>query len=111
MIQREATYKKTGEYTFEIAYGITSRTSEQAKPERVLVANRGHWTIENGCHYIVDWNYDEDRSRIRTGSGPENITRLRRLAIGIIKPKVFAVSLRKCGSSHKMYGLSSTISE
>ena len=38
-----------------------------------------------GCHYILDWNYDEDRSRIRTGHGPENITRLRRVAIGIIK--------------------------
>jgi len=33
------------------------------------------------------WNYDEDRSRIRTGFGPENITRLRRFAVGI--PKSF----------------------
>ena len=33
------------------------------------------------------WNYDEDRSRIRTGYGPENITRLRRFAIGVIKSK------------------------
>jgi hypothetical protein len=49
--------------------------------------NRGHWTIENSCHYIIDWNYDEDRSRIRTGYGPENITRLRRFAIGVIKSK------------------------
>src|SRR5439155_25611683 len=30
-------------------------------------------------------NYDEDRSQIRTGFGPENITRLRRFAIGILK--------------------------
>ena len=28
---------------------------------------------------------DEDRSRIRTGRGPENITRLRRFAVGILK--------------------------
>jgi hypothetical protein len=27
-----------------------------------------------GCHYIIDWNYDEDRSQIRTGFGPENVT-------------------------------------
>ncbi|MEN8130295.1 MAG: hypothetical protein ABFS45_08880 [Pseudomonadota bacterium] len=38
-------------------------------------------------HYIIDWNYDEDRSRIRKGHGPENMTRLRRFAIGIIKSK------------------------
>ena len=70
-----------------MAYGITSRTTEQADPERVLNVNRGHWTIENSCHYIIDWNYDEDRSRIRTGYGPENITRMRRFAIGVIKSK------------------------
>ena len=87
VIQREATDKKSGEYSCDIAYGITSRTPEQADPQRVLATNRGHWSIENCCHYIIDWNYDEDRSRIRKGHGPENITRLRRFAISIIKSK------------------------
>jgi len=87
LIQRESTDKKTGEHSCEIAYGITSRPPEQADPQRVLATNRGHWSIENSCHYIIDWNYDEDRSRIRTGHGPENITRLRRFAVGIIKSK------------------------
>ncbi|MCJ7686239.1 MAG: ISAs1 family transposase [Desulfobacteraceae bacterium] len=87
LIQRESTDKKTGEYSCEIAYGITSRTPGQADPQRVLATNRGHWSIENCCHYIIDWNYDEDRSRIRTGYGPENITRLRRFAISVIKSK------------------------
>jgi hypothetical protein len=35
--------------------------------------------------YLIDWNFDEDRSRVRTGFGPENLTRLRRFAIGILK--------------------------
>jgi predicted transposase YbfD/YdcC len=87
VVQRESTDKKTGAYSCEIAYGITSRTPKQADPQRVLATNRGHWSIENSCHYIIDWNYDEDRSRIRTGHGPENITRLRRFAISIIKAK------------------------
>jgi len=87
VIERHATEKKTGLSSCEVAYGITSRTPEQADPKRVLQVNRGHWTIENSCHYILDWNYDEDRSRIRTGYGPENITRLRRFAIGVIKSK------------------------
>jgi len=87
LIQRETTDKKTGEHSCEIAYGITSRAPEQADPQRVLAVNRGHWSIENSCHYILDWNYDEDRSRIRTGHGPENITRLRRFAISVIKLK------------------------
>ncbi|MGC1954818.1 MAG: ISAs1 family transposase, partial [Gammaproteobacteria bacterium] len=53
----------------------------------MLQDNRGHWSIENSCHYIIDWNYDEDRSRIRTRHGPENMTRLRRFAVGLIKSK------------------------
>jgi hypothetical protein len=43
-----------------------------------------HWSIENRCHYVIDWNYDEDRSRISKGYGPENISRLRRFAVGIL---------------------------
>jgi predicted transposase YbfD/YdcC len=87
VVQRESTDKKTGEYSCVTAYGITSRPPEQADAKRVLTTNRGHWSIENSCHYIIDWNYDEDRSRIRTGHGPENMTRLRRFAISIIKAK------------------------
>ena len=57
---------------------------QEATPQRILTVNRGHWSIES-VHYIIDWNYDEDRSRIRTGFGPENVTRLRRFAVGILK--------------------------
>ena len=84
LIERESVYKKTGAQSREIALGITSRTPQQASPKRVLEVNRGHWSIES-VHYIIDWNYDEDRNRIRTGFGPENITRLRRFAVGILK--------------------------
>ncbi len=84
LIERESIDKKTGVFSCETALGITSRTPQQASPQRVLAINRGHWSIES-VHYIIDWNYDEDRSQIRTGFGPENITRLRRFAVGILK--------------------------
>jgi predicted transposase YbfD/YdcC len=87
VIERESIEKKSGEYSHDIAYGITSRKPPEANPQHLLTINRGHWTIENSCHYILDWNFDEDRSRIRTGYGPENISRLRRFAIGVIKSK------------------------
>ena len=67
------------------AVGLTSQTSAQATPQQVLTANRRHWTIENRCHYVIDWNFDEDRSRIRTGFGPENVTRLRRFAVSVLR--------------------------
>ena len=87
VVERHRTDKKSGKYSCETSYGITSQSPKEANPQKVLSTNRGHWSIENGCHYIIDWNYDEDRSRISKGFGPENITRLRRFAIGIIKSK------------------------
>ena len=87
VIERERIDKKTQIVSTETAYGITSRTPDQADANHILKTNRGHWCIENSCHYILDWNYDEDRSRIRTGHGPENLARLRRFAIGLIKSK------------------------
>lgn len=84
LIEREVFHKKTGKQSLEIAVGLTSQTKAQAGAEQVLTANRGHWTIENRCHYVIDWNFDEDRSRIRTGYGPENVTRLRRFTVGVL---------------------------
>lgn len=85
-IEREITDKKTGKTTLVTAYGITSRKEEEASPQTVLHKVRGHWSVEVS-HYIIDWVFDEDRSTIRTGFGPENMTRFRRFAIGLIKSK------------------------
>ena len=85
MVEREVTNKKSGEISIEHALGITSQSPEQADAQRVLATNRGHWVIENSCHYIIDWNFHEDRSRICAGNGPANVTRLRRFAVGILK--------------------------
>jgi hypothetical protein len=76
--------KKTGALSLDVALWIASRTPQEASPERILAVNRGHWSVES-AYYIIDWNYDEDRSRIRTGFGPENGIRLRRFAVGILK--------------------------
>lgn len=85
VIEREVLHKKTGKRSVELAYGLASHAPQTADPARLLQLNRHHWAIENGCHYVLDWNWDEDRCRIRTGYGPENTTRLRRFAIGVIK--------------------------
>ena len=84
VIERQRIDKKTGKTSTELAYGVTDHTPESASPERLLAFNRDHWGIE-AHHDILDWNWDEDRSRLRTGHGPENMTRLRRFAVGLIK--------------------------
>lgn len=87
VIERHTVEKKTGNTSVEIVYGVTSHPPDTATAAAVLAFNRGHWTVENGCHYTLDWNWDEDRCTIRTGHGPANITALRRFAIGAIKAK------------------------
>ena len=96
-IERKNIEKKTGKVSTELVYGLTSHTPKSADAARLLAFNRSHWSIE-ACHYILDWNWDEDRCTLRTGHGPENMTRLRRFAIGLIKSKSrdsVAATLRK----------------
>lgn len=96
-IERHTINKKTGNSALEIVYGLTSHTPDTADAERLLAFNRNHWRVE-ACHYMLDWNWDEDRCTVRTGHGPENLTRLRRFAIGLIKSKTtnsVAATLRR----------------
>ncbi len=83
-IQRHTIEKKTGKESLEMAYGLTSHLPISADAKQVLKYNRGHWGVESH-HYILDWNWNEDRCTIRTGHGPANITRMRRFATGLIK--------------------------
>lgn len=85
-IERQRIEKKTGKVSTETVYGLTDHTPESADAARLLAFNRDHRGVE-AHHYILDWNWDEDRCTLRTGHGPENITRLRRFATGLIKSK------------------------
>lgn len=73
---------KTGKESYETVYGITNRPD--LTPKEILEINRKHWSIENSCHHILDTSFQEDKSCIRTGYGPENMTCLRRFAIGLL---------------------------
>ena len=48
-------------------------------------AIRGHWSIENSCHWVLDMALREDDCRIRTGDGAQNFAILRRIALNLIK--------------------------
>ena len=84
LVERTTIDKKTDKHSVELAFGITSHAPDSADARRLLEPDRGHWTVE-AVHNILDNAFDEDRARIRAGHGPVNTTRLRRLAIGIIR--------------------------
>lgn len=85
-IQRNIINKKTSKESNELVYGISSHSLDSADAKRILQFNRLHWSVESH-HYILDWNWNEDRCSISRGFGPENITRLRRFATGLIQSK------------------------
>lgn len=51
----------------------------------VLALIRGHWSIENKLHWSLDVSFGEDACRIRKGHAAENFSRLRRLALNLLK--------------------------
>lgn len=47
-------------------------------------AARGHWSIENKVHWVLDVQMREDQSRARAGYATENLATLRRLALNLL---------------------------
>lgn len=84
-IKREITNIQKESTTIDTVYGITSQSPEKASPEKILQQNRGHWSIENKMHWVLDVTFDEDRSQIRNLNGPMVITCLRRFAISLLR--------------------------
>ena len=66
-------------------------------------AVRGHWGVENGCHWTLDVTFREDESRIREGQLRENIAWLNRFTLSLLKQhpgrQSLAMKRRGCGWS------------
>lgn len=93
----------------ELALVITSLSRKDASPRVLAGMLRGHWSIENGLHYVRDMTFDEDRSRIRTGSGPRVMASLRNLAITIHRlngeTNIASATRRCCRVSRRAFAL------
>jgi hypothetical protein len=66
-------------------YAITPLTLTQATHTQLAAIIRGHWGIEDRLHWVRDLDWDEDRSQIRTASGPRIMASLRNLVITILR--------------------------
>lgn len=52
---------------------------------RLAEAVRGHWSIENSLHWILDVVFREDDSRVRVGHAAENFGLIRRIALNLLQ--------------------------
>jgi predicted transposase YbfD/YdcC len=48
-------------------------------------AARGHWGIENRLHWVLDVDFGEDKSRLRTGHGAKNMAVVRHFALNLVR--------------------------
>lgn len=81
MFRLERERRIGGKVEREVAYGITSLPRERAAAKELLELMRAHWEIENGLHGRRDGSLREDASRIRMGSSPQVMARLRNLVV------------------------------
>jgi predicted transposase YbfD/YdcC len=77
----ESTTLRGGKRSSERRFYLSSAdwTAEEA-----LAQVRGHWSIENQQHYVLDVLFREDSSRTRRGYAAENLGLIRRLALNLL---------------------------
>jgi predicted transposase YbfD/YdcC len=66
------------------ALGVASPTPQQATPADLAGYVREQWSIES-LHWLRDTLYQEDKSQVKTRSGPRIMATLRNLAIGALR--------------------------
>ena len=71
-----------GQETGEVQFYISSLKRNVTLFARAV---RGHWGIENTCHWTLDMTFREDESRARERHVAENLSWLRRFALGLLK--------------------------
>lgn len=84
LLHREREIVITGKKSSEDVFLITDHDFEKLNAEGFFNLKRNYWHIENKLHYRKDFTFGEDRSTIRTGQGPHNISTLRNFAIGLL---------------------------
>jgi predicted transposase YbfD/YdcC len=91
---------RDGKTTVEARYYISSLKVDVQQFARAV---RGHWSIENGCHWSLDMTFREDESRLRDRHLRENFAWLNRFTLSLLKQHPGRQSLvmkrRSCGWS------------
>lgn len=81
MVESERTI--LGEETSrERRYYISSLAADAKQLGKAI---RGHWSVENSLHWVLDIAFREDQSRIRKDHAPENVATLRHIALNLLK--------------------------
>lgn len=82
-IEREIWHHHGQKRTRQVVFGLTSLSSQQASPSRLLDLIRQYWGIENGLHYRRDVTLREDATRTLVGHSGHNLAIINNLVISL----------------------------
>lgn len=82
MVTRVVCCQATGVESTEVSYFISSL---RPNARRIGTAIRGHWSIENGLHWVLDVVFREDARRVYDRTVAENVALLNRLALSLLR--------------------------
>lgn len=82
MVIRVITQKSTGQVSREVSYYISSLGGNA---KQIGQAIRGHWSIENGLHWVLDVVFREDARRLYDRVACQNVAFMNRLALSLLK--------------------------
>jgi len=85
IVERESSTLDDVRTSIEVRYYLTDIDVTEASTDQLFRLVNGHWSIENGLHWVRDVTFGEDLSQVRTGTLPRILATLRNLAIGIIR--------------------------
>jgi predicted transposase YbfD/YdcC len=91
MVVRVVTCTATGVVSREVGYYLSSL---RPNARRIGGAIRGHWSIENGLHWVLDVVFREDGRRIYDRVAAQNIALMNRLALSILRGDPVKASLK-----------------
>jgi predicted transposase YbfD/YdcC len=72
---------RTGVETIETRYFISSLRPSARRLGRAI---RGHWSIENGLHWVLDVVFREDARRLYDRAAAENVALMNRIAVSLL---------------------------
>jgi predicted transposase YbfD/YdcC len=92
---------RDGEESVEVRYSLSSLAVDVDLFARAV---RGHWSVENSCHWSLDVTFREDDSRVRQRVLGSNMTWLYRFTLSLLKQhpdkrQSVAMKRRGCGWS------------
>ena len=82
MVTRVVCGETTGEESIEGRYFLSSLPPNA---RRLGTAIRGHWSIENGLHWVLDVVFREDARWLYDRTAAENVAFLNRLALSLLR--------------------------